>query len=85
MNAIRIQNVADVKPNDVVLLHCTTDSKHIDGLRFTFAPCRVIERDATTNRADAIPVLDQFGRFDWIMPTEDECYLLPTPTVEFSR
>ena len=86
LDAKRITHVSDVKPNDIVLVHCTTDSKHIDELRFTFAPCRVIEhRQNTMSRRDtAIHVLDQFGRFDWIVPSDDECYLMPSPVVSSS-
>jgi hypothetical protein len=85
-NLKRITHVDDVKPNDLVLIHCTTDSKHVDGLRFTFAPCRVIEHRQNTmsRRHDAIPVLDQFGRFDWITPSDDECYLMPAPEISSS-
>jgi hypothetical protein len=78
-DARRVTTPDDVAPGDVVIVHCTTVHEHVDGLRFAFTPYRVIDRDATTRRPDAIPVLDQLGRFDWVVPAEDECYLLPAP------
>jgi hypothetical protein len=77
----RITTPDQVSPGDIILVHYSTDARHVEGLRFGFAPYRVRSDHANAHRSSTqFPATDQFGRFDWIEPETDEVYLLaPAP------